>query len=155
MKQSDFEFKRTFFGGFDRKDVSRYIAMLAADRNGLSAKCDELSEQLNALQEENRELHQKLESTCEALTTSEESRELKSAEFAEKAENALSEFRASCNTTIASLRESAQAVICEVEGLESLFSALTEAADTVETRINEICLKNGTDSKPDDSEEAE
>ena len=142
MKQSDFEFKRTIFGGFDRKDVSRYIAMLAAERNELSEKCSELSERAAVLEEENRDLHRELEAAMAALMTSEETCELIGTEFADEADRALTDFKASCDGSLASLRESAEAVICEVSGLDKLFSSVYDAADAAKARINELCLKS-------------
>lgn len=142
LKLSDFEFKRTIFGGFDRKDVSQYIAMLAAERNEKTAECSNLSARLSALQNENLVLRRDLNSATSALMTSEKTGELIRTEFANETNKTFSDFRTCCDSSLLSLQESSDAIKKEICRLEKLLSSLSDATESVQIRINELCKNN-------------
>ena len=67
MGKNGHEFRRTLFGGFDRKDVSRYILSLAEERNEQAARADALEKTVGELKEESEILRSRLDEALKAM----------------------------------------------------------------------------------------
>lgn len=67
MDNNGHRFRKKLFGGFDRKDVSRYILSLAEERNAQAARADALEKTVGELKDETELLRSRLDEALQAL----------------------------------------------------------------------------------------
>ncbi|MBQ4321284.1 MAG: hypothetical protein IJC35_03510 [Oscillospiraceae bacterium] len=83
-------FRGMFFGGFNRRDVADYIELLAAERNRLQVKAEELEGRVKRLQGENATVRSFAEGERRAA---EDTRRTLEAEYAQKQAELEADFR--------------------------------------------------------------
>ena len=144
-------FRGKIFGGFNRRDVADYIEMLAADRNRLKAKVDELEGQVRSLRGENATLCSLMETerrTAEDAGRNAEAEYARKqaaleAEFAEKQAALEAEFAEKTAALSAKLAEKENALREELSAVMPLLSGI--AADTASDaenlrgKLEELC----------------
>lgn len=135
MKQSGGGFKRNLFGGFDRKDVSKYILSLAKERNAHAAKCRELAETVSQLEDESELLREKLRN---ALDETERLREkLDAVQIAESCAS-FDECRRGCSDSLETLRTSFDSVRRDMESFDGALAGFIGAADSLRARMGDL-----------------
>ena len=127
-------FRKRFFGGFNRKDVVKYIAMLAEERNELAAAKDKAENDAKALAREVAAL--RLEKD-EAVRLINEDIERKSSVF-ETAGNTIREFQTVFGELSEEIKAAAEEVRNELKNAEVTVDKLPEALEQTGSRLDEL-----------------
>jgi phage-related tail protein len=124
-------FRRKVFGGFDSRDVMRYIEELAGQRNRYKMTGDRLESELTNLNDEIKKLQCELDDTERRIT------EIKVRSLEETSHDlssltaAYTEIRTEMETTTCSLSN-------EITNLNSTLTVLTSVLDKTSARFAEI-----------------
>jgi len=146
MKQSDSGFRRSLFGGFDRKDVSKYILSLAKERNANAARCRELAETVSELKDETELLREKLRN---ALDETERLREKLDAGQITRSCALFDESRRDCSDSLEALRTSFDSVRGDMESFDGALAGFIASADTLRTRMGDLAVGAEERSAPE------
>ncbi len=124
-------FKRKVFGGFDSRDVMRYIEELAGQRNRYKMTGDKLETELKNLNAEIKQLQCELDDTERRITDIKVKALDASSQDIMTLRDAYTEIRSEMETTTCSLTS-------EITNLSGTLSVLTAVLDKTSARFNEL-----------------
>jgi phage-related tail protein len=124
-------FRRKFFGGFDSRDVMRYIEELAGQRNRYKMTGDRLEIELKNLNDEIKRLQSEIDDTERRITEIKIKSLEKSNHDFSTLKDAYSEIRSEMETTACSITR-------EITNLNGVLTVLTSVLDRTSERFTEI-----------------
>lgn len=124
-------FKRKIFGGFDSRDVMRYIEDLAGQRNKYKMTGDKLENELKNLNIEIKELQSELDDTERRITDIKVKVLDASSQDISTLRDAYTEIRSEMETSACSITN-------EITNLNSTLSVLTSVLDRTSVRFAEL-----------------
>lgn len=124
-------FRRKIFGGFDSRDVMRYIEELAGQRNRYKMTGDRLENELKNLNEEIKRLQSELDDTERRITEIKIKALDKSEHNFTTLKDAYTEIRSEMETTACSITR-------EITNLNGVLTVLTSVLDRTSERFAEI-----------------
>jgi len=124
-------FRRKLFGGFDSRDVMRYIEELAGQRNRYKMTGDRLEDELKNLNDEIKRLQSELDDTEHRITEIKIKSLDKSAHDFLTLKDAYTEIRSEMETTACSISH-------EITNLNGTLTVLTSVLDRTSERFAEI-----------------
>ncbi|NMA25686.1 MAG: hypothetical protein GX936_08480 [Clostridiales bacterium] len=124
-------FRRKIFGGFDSRDVMRYIEELAGQRNRYKMTGDRLENELKNLNEEIKRLQSELDDTERRITEIKIKALDKSEHNFTTLKDAYTEIRSEMETTACSITR-------EITNLNGTLTVLTSVLDRTSERFAEI-----------------
>ena len=124
-------FRRKFFGGFDSRDVMRYIEELAGQRNRYKMTGDRLEIELKNLNDEIKRLQSELDDTERRITEIKIKSLEKSSHDFSTLKDAYSEIRSEMEITACSITR-------EITNLNGALTVLTSVLDRTSERFAEI-----------------
>lgn len=133
MKKADGGFRRNLFGGFDRKDVSKYILSLAKERNEKAKECGELTETVSGLKDETALLREQLQAALDEVARLRE--KLDDKQIADSCRS-FDESRRGCSDSLDALRGSFDAVRRDMESFDGALAGFITSADKLRARMD-------------------
>lgn len=124
-------FRRKFFGGFDSRDVVRYIEELAGQRNRYKMTGDRLENELKTLNDEIKRLQSELDDTERRITEIKVKSLDASSRDISSLKDAYTDIRSEMETTACSITN-------EITNLNSTLTVLTSVIDRTSERFAEI-----------------
>jgi chromosome segregation ATPase len=124
-------FRRKVFGGFDSRDVMRYIEELAGQRNRYKMTGEKLESELKSLNAEIKKLQSELDDTERRITDIKvKALDASSRDFS-VLRDAYTEIRSEMETT-------ASSITSEISNLNSSLTVLTSVLDKTGERFSEL-----------------
>ncbi len=124
-------FRRKLFGGFDNRDVMRYIEELAGQRNRYKMTGDRLEDELRDLNAEIKRLQNELDDTERRITAIKVKSIDETSDELSTLQESYTEIRTEMETTACSITN-------EISNLSSTLSVLTSVLDRTSERFTEL-----------------